>query len=391
MYKTFIVAVLICLLSSCKAQKSYQDLVRQIDSQIPAEYVRQRSELLKIGVELSSFLPESHSKKGDIDYTEALQKGIDKAGVLLMPDYPLLVNEKGLVLKSNTKLVFRDKSKLVMKENSETHYGVINIREVENIDIYFANIEGDRETHLINKGEWGMGIRIQGARHVNLHAPTITNCWGDGIYLAPSGNVENEKITVDYFKIYRARRNGISLVSGKSILIDNGLISETHGTAPQSAIDIEPNSPSNVLQDIFVRNLTTHNSAGDGVMMSLSNLTLERKDIVGKPQDNNVTIRIENHKDIGSLYAARINGRLADSSKYRQGKLGGEIVFVNPTWTGYSDQMPIRFTPRKDRVLDYGFNPTVSFRNVTLLENSGREVKSASSVVDVILKESKKL
>ena len=42
----------------------------------------------------------------------------------------------------------------------------------------------------------------------------------------------------------------------------------TSGTAPQSGIDIEPNSPSDYLLDINITDCYTNDNAGDGLMIS---------------------------------------------------------------------------------------------------------------------------
>lgn len=379
-------------LVSCHAQNRYQDLARSVDKKLPKVYEEARLRHLESGIELALYLPKNHSKAGDVDYTDELQKGLNKGGVVLLPDYPLLVNKKGLQLKTGTKLIFRKGSKLIMEANAETHYTVLDIRGVNNVDIYFANIEGDRDRHLISKGEWGMGIRIQGSQDVNIIAPTVVNCWGDGIYISPLGKVESERVCINNFKIHRARRNGISIISGKGITIKDGVISETRGTAPQAAIDIEPNRPSNTLSNILIKDVVTHKSAGDGIMILLSNLTI-KDGKSSEPEDKKITIRIENHKDISSQYAARINGREERNNKvtYMPGKLGGEITFTNPTWQGYRDRSPIRYSPSKTRILNYGFNPNISFDNVTLHDDNGVEHSNSKRILETMVKEAKKL
>lgn len=393
MYKIISFLTLLLSVMSCHAQTTYAELANDVDKKRLNSFFQKRDQLLNDGVELSSFLPQSHSKNGDVDYTKELQIGIDKGGVLLFPNYPLLINKNGLNIKSGTKLVFRERSKLIMKSNSETHYTVLDIKGVKNVDVYFANIDGDRDRHLIPKGEWGMGIRIQGSQNINLYASTITNCWGDGIYIGPLGKIESESILIHNFKIHRARRNGISIISGRNLTLNTGVISETFGTAPQSGLDIEPNRSTNVLSNIIIKNLITHNSAGDGIMMALSNLTVEDGKLSQSIGKKMVTIRVENHKDIGSGYAARINGRDENSSKsrYKKGKLGGEIAFVNPVWIGYKDNSPVRYSPKKTRVLTYGFNPNVSFSNITLQNGRGNGKEDVKGLINAIIKDSKKL
>lgn len=391
MYKIYVLFILCISSFYCQAQETYEDFVKEINESIPQDFYQKREQLLRIGNELAAYLPSGHSINGNVDYTKELQRGIDRGGIILLPDYPLLVNEKGLQIRSNTKLVFRENSKLIMKANSETHYAVLDITTVENVDVYFANIEGDRDGHLISNGEWGMGIRVQGSQNINLYAPTITNCWGDGIYIRGFGDIHSEKVSVHNFKIHRARRNGISVISVNNLLLNKGVISDTHGTAPQSAIDIEPNRPSDILKNLVIRDLTTHNSQGDGLMILLSNLTLKH---AKNKSGQKVNITIENHVDVGSQYAVRITGRPIDDTgnKYEKSlKIDGEITFKNPKWIWGKSDSPVRFSPKKDRVLEYGFNPIVRFDNITILDNRRKKSKTQKTFVKTILKETKKL
>lgn len=391
MYKIYSFLFMTLGLLACQAQESYEDIGKKIDAGIPQSIYQNRDRFLKTGEELSDFLPPQHSKKGDVDYTAEIQKGLDRGGVLLLPDYPILINKTGLSLRSNTTLVFRNNSKLIMRPNAETHYTVLDIREVENVDVYFANIEGDRDGHLISKGEWGMGIRILGSEKINIYAPTITDCWGDGIYIGPIGENQSEQIAINHFKIYKARRNGISVISANNLLIDKGVISNTHGTAPQSAIDIEPNRPSNILQGILMRDVITHESKGDGIMISLSNLTLDDRKIAKRGK---IDITIENHTDIYSLFAVRINGRLGGEAgkKYNHlVKLDGDIIFKNSQWIRGNNVSPVRYSPKKERILEYGFNPKVRFEGINILDAKRKQQKSQDQLIRNILKESKKL
>lgn len=384
-----LILVLIGVTSSCQVKSSYTELARQVDSGINEEASVIREQLLVNGRELSDFLPDGHSKHADIEYTKELQKGIDLGGVILLPDYPLLVNEEGLSIRSNTELVFRENSKLIMKPNSETHYAVLDITNAKNVNVYFANIEGDRFRHLTNKGEWGMGIRIQGSQNVNLHAPVISDCWGDGIYIRSLAGAQSKGITIKNFKINRARRNGISIISADGLLIENGLISGTVGTAPQSAIDIEPNRPSDTLKNIVIRDLITHDNKGDGIMILLANLTLKGEE----KGSQNVSIEIDNHTDIGSSYPVRINGRSRNGNdKYdRSLKIGGEIVFRNPKWTWNKEESPVRFSPGKDRVMETGFNPQVKFENITIIGVNGEVGKKQDEIRRRILEDIQRL
>lgn len=392
-HKTIFFLTLIFLFinaSSCLSQDNYKSLVLESDKKIPIDFYNKRDTLKKQALNLTDFLPNGYSTKGDVDYTKELQKGFVNGGILLMPDFPILINSKGIELYSNTKLIFQDESRIIIKPNAETHYSAINIQEIENIQIYFANIEGDREQHLITKGEWGMGIRILGSNNIILYAPTVNNSWGDGIYIGPIGQKNSKSISILNPKINNARRNGVSIISVENLLINDGIISNTHGTSPQAAIDIEPDKPMNIVNNIKINNLTTYKNAGDGIMISLSKLTLnEGKSMRPKIVESN--IQILNHVDIESFSAARINGRLSNGQEnmYDTIRISGKIVFSNPIWSG--NKIAVRFSPSPNRILEYGFNPKVEFQNISILDLDKKPIADESSKIKLILEDSKKL
>ncbi|WP_306843364.1 right-handed parallel beta-helix repeat-containing protein [Chryseobacterium lathyri] len=173
----------------------------------------------------------------------------------------------------------------MLKPNSEELYGLIYIEGVENVEVYFANLIGDRDQHKENKGEWGMGFFIRNSKNVKIYNPTIKKMWGDGIYI---GNLDKpcEKIEVNYAVIDENRRNGISIVAGENIIVKNSLIANTYGTVPQAGIDIEPNKPNDYIRNIILENITTYNNAESGLIFSLDNLQGNQLDRVKIVVDN---------------------------------------------------------------------------------------------------------
>lgn len=68
------------------------------------------------------------------------------------------------------------------------------IGEVEHVTIRGGRIEGDRDEHVYKAlpperktHEWGFGVCIEGASHVNIDRVQINNCTGDGIIVSPHG------------------------------------------------------------------------------------------------------------------------------------------------------------------------------------------------------------
>lgn len=100
-----------------------------------------------------------------------------------------------------------------------------------------GTIIGDKHTHTGDSGEWGMGINLDHAHHVLIKGLTVKDCWGDCIYVgSESTDVRIEDCLLDH-----GRRQGISITSAKGVTIKNCTITNVGGTAPEYAIDVEPN------------------------------------------------------------------------------------------------------------------------------------------------------
>ncbi len=217
-------------------------------------------------------LPEGFVTDGSVDYSSAVQDAIDKHAILQFPPFPILINEKGLKLKSNSTIIFSRNSKILLKSNSLTHYSVLNLIDLENVNIFYPTIIGDRKSHFGNSGEWGMGITIKGSKNVRLIYPNISSCWGDGIYITHSKRSSSENILIDHAMLDYNRRNGITIISGQNVKITNAIISNTHGTLPMSGIDIEPNDNKSTVNNVLIKSSYLFNNGGSGLQLGLSRL-----------------------------------------------------------------------------------------------------------------------
>lgn len=232
---------------------------------------------------LEAYLPKNFSRKGDVDYTRYLQEGLNNSTVSLMPNFPVLINHNGLKIPSNSKILFQKESKLIMKPNNKLGYQAILIENVTNVEIYDANLVGDRMLHKGKDGEWGMGILIRNGENVRILRPRVSNFWGDGIYIGGSDFAFSNNITIEGGIIDNNRRNGISIVSAKDVFIRNINISNTNGTNPEFGIDIEPNNSTNIIENIKIDSVyTIGNKVGVGIV-------LDR--LIGR-KNKNVTIDI---------------------------------------------------------------------------------------------------
>jgi hypothetical protein len=269
---------------------------------------------------ITSSLPANYVKDGSVDYTSFIQGALDKYSKVIFPDFPVLINESGLTIRSNSKLYFPLGSKLLLRANNKGTYEMVRIHMVSNVSLYYPVLVGDRKRHSDTGGEWGMGLSIRDSKNILIQKPKIDDCWGDGIYL---GQVNNPNINIHIVNPFLDdnRRNGISIISAKGMKIDNAVISNTNGTSPMAGIDFEPNSNSDVIDSISIDKPITFNNGSHGILFALGNQS-------GKEQ-RNINIEINNPIDEQSVYGLSLLLK-QDASKPFTPK--GLIKIKSPVW-----------------------------------------------------------
>lgn len=290
--------------------------------EVPASFVKTKDisssvNLLKNkAFKVVDILPTNYKKDASQDYTMYLQKAIDENAVVLLPDFPILVNDKGIKLNNNSVLLFDNNSQLKLKPTDKGGYAIININNKKNVSIYNAKIVGDRNEHLGTKGEWGMGISINDASDVKVYNAIIKNCWGDGIYIG--GKNFSNNVTISGGLIDNNRRNGISIIGGDNILLQDLVISNSNGANPQTGIDLEPNNQQNKKLNVSLKSILTFNNKLNGLSFYLDNL----KDTV---TSNNVQILVDDYRDLYSTNGMSYSNRKSETKK----SLNGSILLNN--------------------------------------------------------------
>lgn len=255
-------------------------------------YTTVKSQYFKTTKDLTSYLPKGYSKNGDTDYTDYIQKGINENTVLIMPDFPVLVNENGLALKSNQKILFQKNSKLIMKPNAKDRNGILNLFNIQNVTIYYPILIGDKHKHLSTTGEWGMGIYILSGSNIKIIGASIESCWGDGICVGGRNHISSSDITIKNIILKDNRRNGVTIGGVNNFVLENAYIANTSGHNPQAGIDVEPDSNNYEVKNVKLTNIETQNNGNYGIVISPGS-------IVGK-QQKAISIAINNFKDNGS-------------------------------------------------------------------------------------------
>lgn len=139
--------------------------------------------------------------------------------------------------------------------------------------------KADYHTDAYVQAEWRHGLNIKSSNHILVQDLTIEFTGGDGIYLGVSQKgVPCRNVVIRRVDCNENNRQGISVISAENLLIEDVVMRNTNGTAPEAGIDFEPNNDSEVLKNCVMRNCVCEQNAGDGYEFYLPNLTERSED-----------------------------------------------------------------------------------------------------------------
>ena len=203
-------------------------------------------------------------------------------------------------------------------------------------------------------GEWRYALRIHKCKNVLVEGLTIIESGGDGIA------VTGTDITIRNCVCDRNHRQGMSIFNVKNLLVENCVFSNTSGTAPQSGVDIEPDSAKERIENVVFRNCVAYGNAGNGFETALHQL---------KRASAPISITYENCRSWGNARGdATLNCR-SDSD----GGVGGAVRYVNCV-LGPSIGRCCSFSNLPDAAVD------VEMRGCVLYGNSGETARPAVTV-----------
>lgn len=185
---------------------------------------------------------------------------------------------------SNQEIIVEDGVTLLAKRG-EFHGQVdalIRISQCENVILrgekgYQGSVlrmwKCDYQNEPYSKSEWRHAVSILSSKNVLIQDLTIEKSGGDGIYLGVSKRgVTNTNVTIRRVDCNENHRQGISVISARNLLIEDTLMRNTSGTAPQAGIDFEPNAKSEELTNCVMRNCLCEGNASCGYAFYLPNM-----------------------------------------------------------------------------------------------------------------------
>ena len=206
---------------------------------------------------LGFVMPEMYGAIGDglTNDTAAFQAALSSGyNVRCAPAKTYIVNIasnslSALIVSSNT-IIDLNRSTIKMGANDFTHYTVLSIAGVSNVTVKNGTVSGNRAENTAS-GEHGHVIAVFESDHVMLENLTVSEGFGDGIYVGGSTS-STEYLALNNVLCYHNRRNNCSLVNCKHVTIANSRFINATGTNPQLGLDIETNSASDYADDIII-------------------------------------------------------------------------------------------------------------------------------------------
>gem|GEM_PF-1481845 len=282
---------------------------------VPFKQERSAVKRDKDTLNLRDFGVVGNGKNETISFQEAIDASAGK--VLFIPKQQgAYYLTRQLRIPSNSKLIF-DSGTIIqatddLNQSHADFEALIRIEDANNV-----LIEANNALFRMNKsaysGEHNHIFMINGASDVTIRKARANNSGGDGFYIGAykSKKTYCENITILSSSANNNRRQGLSIITGKNILIDGSSFNSSSGADPESGLDIEPSKATDILQDIKIRNSTMSNNKKRGMMILLNRLNAKSKP---------VSIVIENCKT---------DGNLEGFSNRRFSGVQGEIQLLN--------------------------------------------------------------
>ena len=219
------------------------------------------------------------------DSTEFLEAAIKSKVPKLIVDKqpsPWIVG-KTLLLVSNQEIVFEEGVELLAKKGcfkGKTDC-LLRLRNIQNVTLRgegkgatLKMRKADYHTAEYEKAEWRHCVSILSSQNLKILNLNMVESGGDGIYLGiATQNSWPENIVIKDVVCDGNNRQGISVISGVNVLVENVKMINTKGTAPEAGIDFEPNRGNEPIRNFVMRNCETRNNAGAGYEMYLPNMS----------------------------------------------------------------------------------------------------------------------
>ncbi len=275
-----------------------------------------------------------------LDATDCLQGAIDSGAKKVIVDKqegPWIV--RPISLRSDLELVLEEGVEILAKQGEFKSLGAV-LFSAENVNNLIIRGEGrgatlrmrkkDYWNEPYKKSEWRHCVALTSSAKITLENLTIAESGGDGVYIGVKiPGIPCRDITIRNVDCVANNRQGISVISVDGLLIENCVLRDTVGTAPQSGIDFEPNKEDEQISNVVMRNVKCIDNMGDGFAFYLVNMKNTGKDL---------SIKIVDCESIRNFQTG-ISFQTANGSDC---VLPGKVEFVNVALVGNNVGVAVR-------------------------------------------------
>ncbi|WP_222867730.1 right-handed parallel beta-helix repeat-containing protein [Sphingobacterium phlebotomi] len=217
-------------------------------------------------INLRDFGVIGNGKNETVGFQKALNAAVGK--VLFIP------KQKGsyyltrqLLIPSNSTLVFESGTIVQATDNlKQSHANFEALFRIQNADnvIIKGNSALLRMNKSAYKGEHNHIFMINGSSNVTINNVKANNSGGDGFYIGAyktkrrfSENIKIRNVSAD-----NNRRQGISVISARNLIVEDCEFSNSNGALPEAGVDVEPSLPSDIIEQVrFINCIAKGNNA----------------------------------------------------------------------------------------------------------------------------------
>lgn len=265
------------------------------------------------------------------DSTRSLQAAIDSGvGKLIVEDMGAPWVTDRITLRSNQEIVFEKGVVVIAKrgafQGSTDSLFTASLEKNITLTGHDATLRMWKQDYAdpakYKKAEWRNVLSLRSCANIRITGLTLADSGGDGIYLGVAKpGVPCSDVLIKNVNCVNNYRQGISVISARNLLIEDCVLKDTSGTAPESGIDFEPNKADEELSNCVMRNCVSENNRGRGYLFAL-----------GYMRDHSapLSVRLENCHSLGNLRSLEI----AASNKAGGAGVKGTVDFINCRFEG---------------------------------------------------------
>lgn len=298
---------------------------------------------LKGFFDLTQVLPTPLDTTGNTDYTFFLQQALEKHAKVIMPNFSVLINKNGLKVPSNRVVFFPEKAWVKFQGPAKEKLNdVLKIYNAENIQLINPKVEGSKYSTIPQEGQWSAGICLLNSRNISITNLRIKNTYGDGLFIGSEDGGFCTNVVVKGGWIDNARRNGLSITSGKNVVVNRLLISNTSGHDPEAGVDVEPSWEKDRIENVVLKNIYTFNNKQAGIAVNMNALNVPTDQ-----EAKTISLTIDGHIDVGSNHAFLTSLNQFENQRKYDAK--GWVKVKNTQWN-HSKNESFWTTPENHRI-----------------------------------------